>query len=101
MDLLQNPSYTFNAKRDDYASRFRLVFRANENDNENENFAFISNGEIIINGTGTIQIIDLMGRVISTKSTEERISTNGMTAGVYVLRLINGDDVKTQKIVIR
>ena len=105
VDLLVNPSYTFNARTTDYASRFRLVFVANENDNENQNgneyFAFISNGQLIVNGTGTIQIIDMMGRVISTRSTEERISTNGMTPGVYVLQLVNGTDVKTQKIVIR
>ena len=29
------------------------------------------------------------------------VPTSGMTAGVYVLRLINGNDVKTQKIVVR
>ena len=28
------------------------------------------------------------------------VSTNGMAPGVYVLRLIDGDGVKTQKIVI-
>ena len=28
------------------------------------------------------------------------VSTTGMTPGVYVLRLINGDEVKTQKMVI-
>ena len=103
VDLLTNPSYTFTANADDYPSRFRLVFSAinNQNDNENESFAFIgSDGQLIVNGIGTVQIIDLTGRVISTKSTEERISTNGMTPGVYVLRLI-GEKVKTQKIVVR
>ena len=102
IDLIATPSYTFDAKGDDYESRFRLVFSAsqNENENQNEDFAFISNGEIIVNGTGTLQIIDIMGRVISTRSTEERISTNGMTPGVYVLRLI-GNDTKTQKIVVK
>ena len=104
VDLLNHQSYTFNARNDDYPSRFKLVFVANGNDNENENedFAFISSdGQLIVNGNGTIQIIDLMGRVISTSSTEERISTNGMTAGVYVLQLITGSETKTQKIVIR
>ena len=99
IDLLVNPSYTFNARTTDYASRFRLVFSANEN--ENENFAFINNGQLIVNGTGTIQIIDIMGRVIVAKSTEERISTNGMTAGVYVLQLITGTETKTQKIIVK
>ena len=103
VDLIATPSYTFNARTDDFESRFRLVFSANsnENDNENQNFAFVSDGQLIVNGTGTLQIIDMTGRVISTKSTEERISTNGMTAGVYVLQLVNGTDVKTQKIIVK
>ena len=104
IDLLQTPSYTFTAKTTDYESRFKLVYSAsqNDNENENENFAFIgSNGQLIVNGTGTIQIIDIMGRVIVAKSTEERISTNGMTAGVYVLQLITGTETKTQKIIVK
>ena len=102
IDLFVAPSYTFNARTTDYASRFLLVFSVNDmNDNDNENFAFISNGQLIVNGTGTIQIIDIMGRVIVTKSTEEHINTNGMTSGVYVLQLITGTETKTQKMVVR
>ncbi|MBO7084240.1 MAG: T9SS type A sorting domain-containing protein [Bacteroidales bacterium] len=105
IDLIATPSYTFNAQPTDYASRFRLVFSANnvnENQNENENFAFVgSDGQLIVNGTGTIQIIDMMGRVISTRSTDERISTNGLNTGVYVLQLTTGSETKTQKIVIK
>jgi len=48
IDLLTTPCYTFTAQNDDYASRFKLVFNA-IND-ENEDFAFISNGEIMVNG---------------------------------------------------
>lgn len=104
IDLLSTPSYTFNAKTTDYASRFRLLFAANgieENgtSTSSANFAFISNGQLIVNGTGTLQIIDMTGRVVSTKSTEERISTNELTPGVYVVKLI-GNETKTQKIVI-
>ena len=104
VDLLQTPSYTFTAQKDDYASRFRLVFSANENANENEDFAFISNGEIIINGEGTLQIIDILGRELVHKNLStlnSKLSTLNLTPGVYVLRLINGENVKTQKIVIR
>ncbi|MBO7083123.1 MAG: T9SS type A sorting domain-containing protein [Bacteroidales bacterium] len=105
IDLMANPSYTFNANASDYASRFRIVFSGNgieENLNESDNFAFIgSNGQLIVNGTGTIQIIDIMGRVISTRSTEEHINTNNMTAGVYVLQLTTGSETKTQKIIVK
>ncbi len=106
-------SYTFEAKTTDYASRFRLVFRATENGDdttstEGDSFAFIdAAGNIVITadvvgdaGTASLQVIDVMGRVVLSTDVARGVSTNGMTAGVYVLRLINGDDVKVQKIVI-
>jgi hypothetical protein len=103
VDLLQTPEYTFTAKTTDYASRFKLMFSINQEDGPSTGsgtFAFISNGNIIVNGEGTLQIIDVMGRVIVSRDGVHTVSTNGMTAGVYVLRLINGDDVKVQKMVI-
>ena len=42
----------------------------------------------------------MMGRIIFSGDAMNRVSTNGMTEGVYVLHFINGNDVKTQKIVI-
>jgi len=55
---------------------------------------------IIVNGEGTLQVIDVMGRVVLSGDAINRVSTGGMTTGVYVLRLINGEDVRTQKIII-
>ena len=101
IDLLATPSYTFDARRSDYASRFKLVF-ATGHDFENGDFAFIANGEIIVNGSGTVQVIDMLGRIIvQRRDAMHCVSTTGMTPGVYLLRLINGDDVKTQKIIIK
>ena len=88
-------------KKTDYASRFRLVFSICGNANGDNAFAFISNGNIIVDGEGMLQVIDVTGRVVLSGDAKHCVSTNGMTPGVYVLRLINGDDVKTQKIVIR
>ena len=101
-DLLATPSYSFEAKASDYASRFKLVFGVKDNETEAaENFAYISNGEIIISNEGraTLQVIDVMGRIISNQQIEgeAHISTNGLTAGLYILNL-NG---MTQKIVVR
>lgn len=102
-------SYTFEAKTTDYASRFRLVFSicgdANGDNGDDAPFAFINNGNIIIVGAeagSVLQIVDVMGRVLVSKdaSRASALSTMGMAKGVYVLRLINGEDVKTQKIVI-
>ena len=99
IDLLANPSYTFEAQTTDYESRFKLVFEGKEdNYNNNDNFAYFSNGNIIVNGEGTLQVIDMTGRIVSTSQ------INGMSSididaagGVYVLKLND----KTQKIIVR
>jgi hypothetical protein len=96
-------TYTFTAKTTDYASRFKLVFSANGNaDGDNDAFAFIdASGNIIVNGEGTLQVMDVMGRIIVSHGGHTRcVPTSGMQAGVYVLRLIDGENVRTQKIVI-
>ena len=104
-------AYTFEAKTTDYASRFKLVFSVNGEDGHSTDsgtFAFISNGNIIItdkpstsSGTCfTLQVVDVMGRIIRSTDGACTVSTAGMTPGVYVLRLINGDDVRTQKIIM-
>ena len=106
VDLLETPAYTFTAKTTDYASRFRLVFSsevAGEAACEPP-FAYISNGNIVITadaGDATLQIVDMMGRVIASYSGHTRcVPTNGMPAGVCVLRLIGGDSIRTQKMVV-
>ena len=102
VDLLATPSYTFEAKHSDYPSRFRLVFSNCEDAVDDiETFAYVSNGEIVINQEGTLQIVDMTGRTIVSRNGHiQCIPTAGVTSGVYVLRLINGENVKTQKIVL-
>lgn len=104
VDLLVEPTYTFGAKTTDYDSRFKLVFSVSGDENdEDAPFAFINNGNIIIVGAeagAILQIMDVLGHVIHSGDAMNRVSTNGMSPGVYVLRLINGEEVKTQKIVV-
>ena len=104
VDLLAEPSYTFEAKTSDYASRFLLRFIPKDGSStSSETFAFISNGNIVIteaDTNSTLQIVDVMGRVVVNTDVARNVSTSGMSAGVYVLRLINGNDVRTQKIVV-
>jgi hypothetical protein len=103
VDLLQTPEYTFTAKTTDYESRFKLVFVANNEDGastDSETFAFINNGNIIINGEGILQVVDVMGRILISGNAKHCVSTKGITPGVYVLRLINDNDMRTQKMVI-
>ena len=97
VDLLANPSYTFDANTSDYSSRFKLVF-ATSNSSDSSEFAFVSDGNVIVNGEGTLQIIDMMGRVVRTEQINGMSSIKlNAAAGVYVLQLND----KTQKIVIK
>ena len=103
VDLLQAPSYTFNATTTDYSSRFKLVFATGVN-NDSDNFAFLSNGNWIIGNEGeaTLQVVDVTGRILSSETVNGSVSKAINAApGVYMLRLINGENVKVQKIVVR
>ena len=107
VDLLATPNYTFNAKTNDYASRFRLVFSSCEaiDTDGDAPFAYICNGEIrLLVGTclgSSLQIIDMMGHTVVYRDGMHTVSTNGMAPGIYILRLIDGDSVRTQKILVK
>ena len=103
VDLLETPSYTFEANTTDYANRFKLVFD-HSTTGIDENFAYYNNGNYIINNEGkaTLQVIDILGHILSS----EIISGNAhltidAAPGVYMLQLTNGNDVKTQKVIIK
>ncbi len=103
IDLSISPSYTFIGSPSDRLERFKIVFKS---DDDNKTFAYINNGNIIITADlegATLQVIDVMGRMIVSREGDvsRNISTGGMAPGTYVLRLINGDKLMTQKIVIR
>ena len=104
VDLLATPSYTFEANTSDFPTRFKLLFApiCEDADGDNATFAYISDGNIIVNNANdvSLQIVDMMGRVVVEGDAMNPVSTSEMTSGVYVLRLINGEKVQTQKIVI-
>ena len=103
VDLLANPSYSFDAQTTDLANRFELVF-ATGSSTSSDTFAFYSNGNWVINNEGdaTLQVIDINGRILNSESINGCANVNVNTAaGVYMLRLVNGDNVKVQKVVVR
>ena len=102
VDLLQTPSYTFEAKTTDYASRFKLVFATGDADEDN--FVFNSNGTWVINNDGQaiLQVLDVMGRILKCEQIEGCHSLNFNAApGVYMFSLTKGNDVKVQKVVVK
>jgi hypothetical protein len=103
IDLLRTPKYSFDANDSNYATRFKLVFDEQATNEIADNFAFISNGELMINNSGeaTLQVMDITGRILSTENIQNCYSKSlNLSAGVYVVRLSNGNDVKAQKIVV-
>ncbi len=102
VDLLVNPSYTFDASTTDYASRFKLVFATGSN--SDDSFAFFSNGGFVISNEGEamLQVVDVTGRILKSETINGSANVHVDAApGVYMLRLINGDNVKVQKVVVR
>ena len=102
VDLLETPSYSFDAKTTDYATRFKLVFATgNATD---DSFVFFSNGNWVINnyGKAIVQVVDVTGRILKSEQIEGSYSMSINAApGVYMFRFISGNDVKVQKVVVR
>ena len=105
VDLLATPNYTFEARTNDYTSRFRLVFSANGIDEQTaETFAFFNGTSWTVSNTGdaTLQVVDITGRIISSETINGNATVSlNQPAGIYMLRLVNGNDVKVQKVVVR
>ena len=106
IDLLATPSYTFDARTTDYANRFNLVYFTYDDVKENnvQPFAFFNGSEWVINneGSATLQVIDVTGRMLSSETFNgnARISLD-QVPGVYMMRLVSGNDVKVQKVIIK
>ena len=108
VDCLLSDEYVFYANTYDFESRFKLVFQytgVEENDGlaSDSNFAFVSNGELVVNGEGRLECIDLQGRSLFATDlygTQNRVALPNVASGLYLLRLINGKQIKVQKIVI-
>ncbi len=106
IDLLVEPSYTFTAKKSDYASRFKLVFSGGQDgaSTGSETFAYFNGSEWQISNIGdaTLQVVDMLGRTIKSERINGNVSISlNEVPGVYVMRLVNGENVKTQKIVVK
>ncbi len=106
VDLLANPSYSFEATTNDNAARFTLVFAnlTGMDENNADQFAFFSNGSFIVSNEGNamLQVVDVTGRIVKSETINGTASISmNATPGVYMLRLINGNDVKVQKVVVK
>lgn len=104
VDLLIENEYTFIGAQGDNDDRFVVCFDKSEApDGYNDSvFAWQNGNDIIVNGDGELQIFDLTGRMVMSMHMNDgqSISTSVLQNGVYIFRLV-GNDVKTQKIIVR
>ena len=84
IDLLANSNYTFESSAKNYSARFQLTFSPKANDD--------IYGDSFVDGKTVI--IDMTGRVVATDRNAK------LAPGIYLLRTVNGNEVKTKKIFI-
>ena len=107
IDLLQQPSYTFQATGNEYEARFMLVFRNNTGVEENiqQSFCFVKDRVLYFNEdveNAKLTVTDMLGRTVrqmTLDNTSCDLST--LSEGVYVVGLNKGNEMKVQKIVIK
>ena len=95
--------YKFLATTNDNPERFLIKVSINEN---TEAEFFTDGSSIIINnieGSGVVQIFDVMGRLVIKQNTNDsncQISSSEMANGVYVISLTDDNGTTTKKILI-
>ena len=94
--------YHFTAMSDANNNRFILKLAVSDQQSAvSDNFVYQSGEELIIEAEGTVQIIDVMGRVVYNSNVENnRINVSDFNNGTYVVRVINETGVKVQKIIL-
>ena len=101
IDLLSQPTYTFtNTLNQSSTQRFVVKLSPNADEEGDGIFAYQKGDRIVVEGTGTLQVYDVLGRQLFTHEINSQCSilnSQFPSTGVYILRL-NG---KSQKLVIK
>ena len=101
VNLLLENEYSFIAGSDDTKQRFILKFDNGQQTTDNSHFAYVNNGNLIVDAEGPVQIIDMMGRVvIAVDNHGGTIDISNLKDATYIVRCVNENEVKTQKIVL-
>ncbi len=99
VDMLLDGEYTFVAAPGDSESRFivKLEYMPNYSEGDSEMFAYQWGSEILVSGSGELQIFDVTGRKVMTSTINGAEAVRIPAQGVYILKLND----KIQKIVVR
>jgi hypothetical protein len=103
VDMLEEEEYTFVGSPSDSEARFvvRLNATSTGEVTESETFVYQNGNEIIVNGSGLLQVYDVMGRLVMRQEIvdNQSIDISGLPRCVYIFRL-TGNNVRTQKLAV-
>lgn len=95
--------YRFTAMSEENNNRFFIRLGNGQQTTDNSHFAYVSGEDLIIEAEGTVQIIDMMGRVVYSSDAAchvNRINVSEFNNAAYVVRVINENEVKVEKIIL-
>ena len=102
-NMLVEDEYSFIASADDNANRFVIRLANGQQTTDNSQFVYQSGEELILSIEGSVQIVDMLGRVVYSNehaSGNNRIYVGEFNDATYVVRVVNEEGVKVQKVVI-
>ena len=107
VDMLQQPTYTFHAEGTENEARFRLMFEVETGlvETPSEAFCFVRDKVICFDAEaegGHLTMTDVLGREVKSVMLKgNTIAVSELPNGIYIIRLTKGNEVKTQKVVLR
>ena len=102
-NMLLEDEYNFTATSNDSQNRFVVRLTNGQQTTDNSQFVYQSGEELILSIEGSVQIIDMLGRVVYSNehsNGSNRISVSEFNNAAYVVRVVNEEGVKSQKVVI-
>ena len=102
-NMLLEDEYTFTATSNDNVNRFVIRLANGQEPTANSQFVYQSGEELILSIEGSVQIVDMLGRVVyynEHANGNNRINVAEFNDAAYVVRVVNEEGVKTQKVVI-
>ena len=108
VDMLAEEEYTFVGSPSDSEARFVVRLSPSTPSTGSgagsgtDAFVYQNGNEIIVNGSGLLQVYDVMGRLVMHQEIIDNqiIDVSGLPRCVYIFRL-TGDTVRTQKVVLQ
>ena len=95
--------YNFTAMSEENPNRFIVRMVNGQQTTDNSHFVYQSGEELILNIQGEVQIVDVLGRVVyngEAMNDINRINVSSFNSGAYMVRVMNGNEVKVEKIIL-